>query len=358
MNKLLAKYTAINSVTRYRIRRILYVALAWTFIDMVFSILSYYPFQQDPFYSILIRAVVVFIISILMGYLYIFGFRGFDKSHSLWASFILKVLLILVAAVLMNFFVSLIEDTIFGEERLGSSVKQFFTQHLEPIYLVKRSFYWFSIFLVTQLYLEINDKYSPGVFWDILTGKYKQPKIENRIVMFLDLKDSTPIAEKLGHQQYFLFIRDFIHYISEALISHHAIIYQYVGDEIVTSWPYSKSNARKALAAVISSRKNIQRKSEHFRRTFGVIPEFRVGIHVGNVTIGEIGIIKKDLAMSGDTMNTAARIRSACNELNQKFVVSKEFIENSPLKEWQSENLGAIELKGKAEAIELYSLKI
>ena len=73
---------------------------------------------------------------------------------------------------------------------------------------------------------------------------------------------------------------------------------------------------------------------------------------MGDVTVGQIGVIKKDLAMSGDTMNTAARIRSACGELNQKFIMSKDFMENSGLKEWQGESLGIIDLKGKAEGIE------
>ncbi|MEO7044167.1 MAG: adenylate/guanylate cyclase domain-containing protein, partial [Ferruginibacter sp.] len=76
------------------------------------------------------------------------------------------------------------------------------------------------------------------------------------------------------------------------------------------------------------------------------------------VTVGEIGVIKKDLAMSGDTMNTAARIRSACNELNRHFIVSKTFVENIDLKQWQTESLGLIELKGKEAGIELFSLKI
>jgi adenylate cyclase len=89
-----------------------------------------------------------------------------------------------------------------------------------------------------------------------------------------------------------------------------------------------------------------------------VVPEFRVGIHAGDVTVGEIGVIKKDLAMSGDTMNTTARIRSACSELNQKFIVSKDFMDAADLKEWQSESLGLIDLKGKSNGVELFALKI
>jgi adenylate cyclase len=83
-----------------------------------------------------------------------------------------------------------------------------------------------------------------------------------------------------------------------------------------------------------------------------------VGIHLGEVTVGEIGVIKKDLAMSGDTMNTTARIRSACTELNHHFIVSKDFVDNINLKNWQTESLGMIDLKGKGSRIELFTLKI
>ena len=62
--------------------------------------------------------------------------------------------------------------------------------------------------------------------------------------------------------------------------------------------------------------------------------------------------------MRGDTMNTAARIRTACTELNQKFIVSKDFLDLIDLKEWQAESLGPIELRGKKEGIELFALKI
>ena len=112
------------------------------------------------------------------------------------------------------------------------------------------------------------------------------------------------------------------------------------------------------MAAIIEARKNLQKNGEEFRRNFGIIPEFRVGIHMGDVTVGEIGVIKKDLAMSGDTMNTTARIRSACNELNQKFIMSKDFMDSSDLKQWQGESLGIVDLKGKANGIELFSLKV
>ena len=54
--------------------------------------------------------------------------------------------------------------------------------------------------------------------------------------MFLDLKSSTQIAEKLGHKKYFSLLNDFFHEISDSVLSTRAEIYQYVGDEVIFSW--------------------------------------------------------------------------------------------------------------------------
>jgi adenylate cyclase len=270
----------------------------------------------------------------------------------------MKSLIVLIAALFMNFLIQFIEKKFIEGLNFNYLVHHFSDGKWDLKWFLRRTLYWIVLFIITQLYLEVNNKYSPGVFIDVLRGKYLTPKVENRIVMFMDLKDSTTIAEKLGHQQYFLFIRDFINYVSTALIEYNGIIYQYVGDEVVVSWADNKKNIKNSLNAVIESRKNIQKKSNSFKRRFGIIPEFRVGIHVGEVTVGEIGVIKKDLAMSGDTMNTTARIRSACNELNEKFIVSKDFVDKSDLTDWQAKSLGRVELKGKMSDIELFSLKI
>lgn len=352
------KYSFFSGVRKYRFRTILFIAFFWTGIDLLVTLITRHDPRQYEFSSLFIRELLVFIMTLIMGYLFIFTLKSTLRNGSLWLNFLIKTVILLGAAFIMNFMVHVADNRFTMDMSYSDALSSFFRETLHLKWLLQKTLYWVILFIITQLYLEINDKYSPGVFIDILAGKYIKPKIEHRIIMFIDLKDSTPIAEKLGHQQYFLFIREFIFHVSMALIEHRGIIYQYVGDEIVVSWPFSRRNMRNCLAAVIESRKNIQKSSERFRRQYNIIPEFRVGIHVGDVTVGEIGVIKKDLAMSGDTMNTTARIRSACNELNQKFIVSKDFIEKSDLKDWQSESLGMVDLKGKAESLELYSLKI
>lgn len=354
-------------ITRYRYRWVIIFALVWTLIDVT-SWVRYmqqpYELRSDSVYSfltpgaILLRAAIDFLMSLFMADLLVFRLRKMFRDFPLILSFIAKTLILVVASFFMNFLVHVSYSLFTLHLSLYQSLLNFNGEVMHRSWLFDKMTNWMIIFIVTQLFIEINEKYAPGVFLDILLGRYLKPKIENRIVMFLDLKNSTPIAEQLGHQAYFRFIRDFIATISMALLENEGSIYQYVGDEIVVSWKFSGRNMRLSMQAVIAARRAIQKRSEEFRRKYGVIPEFKIGIHLGDVTVGEIGIIKKDLAMSGDTMNTAARICTACTELNQKFIASKEFIDHIELKNWQIESLGAFDLKGKSSSTELFALKI
>ena len=58
--------------------------------------------------------------------------------------------------------------------------------------------------------------------------------------MFLDLKSSTSIAEKLGHIKYSMLIQECFNDITDIVTANKAEIYQYVGDEIVLSWEKEK----------------------------------------------------------------------------------------------------------------------
>ncbi len=357
MKSLVSSYSFFSGLNKYRIRAILFIAVAWTLIDiMVVLLLS--DGNHKPFKFHLVRESAVFIISGLIGYLFVFALKNVFRTRSPLYNFVFKSMILIGAAFFITFLIHFADNLFFDGLTYQNALQRSLDEVLQIRMMTRKVVYWLILFAITQLFIEINEKYSPGVFIDILIGKYTQPKIENRIIMFMDLKDSTPIAEKLGHVENFKFIRDFIYHVSMAIIEHDGRIYQYVGDEIVVSWVCNKENTAKCMAAIIDARKNLQKNGHHFRNSYGIIPEFRVGLHIGDVTVGQIGVIKKDLAMSGDTMNTTARIRSACNELNQKFIMSKDFMDNSDLKQWQGESLGIVDLKGKQIDIELFAIKI
>lgn len=72
--------------------------------------------------------------------------------------------------------------------------------------------------LSINFFLQMNRKIGPGNMIKLLLGRYHKPHDENRIFMFLDLKSSTTIAEKLGHRIYSQFIRDCFQDLTDSLL--------------------------------------------------------------------------------------------------------------------------------------------
>jgi adenylate cyclase len=156
--------------------------------------------------------------SLAIGYLLIFKLKKLYRNRSLWVSFIFRSAVLLIAAYVVNYIIHAANIFFILKLTVGQALQLYGQDAFRPMWLGQKILYWMILFVLTQLIIEVNEKYSPGVFMDIMMGKYLEPKIEKRIVMFMDLKDSTPIAEKLGHQQYFKFIREFIYHLSNALI--------------------------------------------------------------------------------------------------------------------------------------------
>ena len=73
---------------------------------------------------------------------------------------------------------------------------------------------------------------------------------------------------------------------------------------------------------------------------------------------GEVGVVKRDIAFSGDVLNTTARIQSKCNELGVNILFSKFLLDKLRLKPnlFNPQRMGNIELRGKRENVILYTI--
>ncbi|MBI5471544.1 MAG: adenylate/guanylate cyclase domain-containing protein [Ignavibacteriae bacterium] len=191
-----------------------------------------------------------------------------------------------------------------------------------------------------------------------ITGKYHQPVEEERIFMFLDLKSSTSIAEKLGNIKYHEFLNEFFHDISPAIVESKGTIYQYVGDEVVVTWTKARGlRDANCIACYFRIAAAIHLKSDKYESQFGFLPEFKAGYHYGPVITGEIGDVKREIVYHGDTVNTAARIRSECTTFKKDLLLSGELLRRLAISEYLSpESIGRIRLRGKEEEVELFSI--
>ena len=88
--------------------------------------------------------------------------------------------------------------------------------------------------------LQIKRLHRPGDLIKYVTGKYNRPEEVNKIFLFIDLKSSTTIAEKLGNIRYSEFLIDYYDDMTDAILMSKAEIYQYIGDEIVLTWSFAE----------------------------------------------------------------------------------------------------------------------
>ena len=212
----------------------------------------------------------------------------------------------------------------------------------------------FSLF-----YSEISDNIGQGVLINFFTGKYHRPIEEERIFMFLDMKDSTAIAEKLGHVKYFEMLREYYADLTDPIIEFGGEIYQYVGDEVVVSWKQKKDIINNnCINCFFAMKSTLSKQANKYNLEFGLVPTFKAGIHLGRVTTGEIGVIKKDIIFSGDVLNTTARIQGLCNKYGVDLLTSEQVIRAMDLEnEFQPRSIAEVALRGRNEKIKLFTIE-
>ncbi len=216
------------------------------------------------------------------------------------------------------------------------------------------------ITLFTLFLLQVYDKFGPGILLKFLAGNYHSPRKEERIFMFMDMRSSTSIAEKIGNENYFNLLNDLFSDITDTILENEGEIYQYVGDEIVISWSIKKG-IRKAncLRCFTQIQEKLAALRPIYKKKYNVLPEFKAGIHYGPVMAGEVGVIKKDIIYSGDVLNTTARIQGQCNQYSVDILISKETFDLiSDTDGYKLIPLGSIELRGKKIKIDLNTISI
>ena len=345
----------------YRFYLVFNIAIVWVLFSLIFL---YNIIKVDKEVlekrSLSLFSLAFAIVGLIVAGTEAFFLKNMFRKFPIWLSTILRMTLTFILFLITSVIVVL-AYWIFRYEGELSFIR--FEEYFVKEILLTPSFLMLMIDLgllafISILILEISDKYGPGGLRNLIRGRYNKPRKENRIFLFLDINDSTTIAEKIGHEKYFNMLHDFFADITEPILANWGHIYQYVGDEIVLCWENTPKNKIRCLRFIRQAVLTFKRKEKYYLNNYGVAPTFKAGVHSGEVTVGYIGIIKKDLVFSGDTLNTTARIRSKCHELGHSFIVSIDFLEGFDVPEkYHVKELGEMEFKGRKEKSKVYSLE-
>ncbi len=221
-----------------------------------------------------------------------------------------------------------------------------------------------GLFLIGHLItfiLSVHKKFGSRVFVNTLLGKYQDPKEEEIVFMFIDLRRSTAIAEELGHVTYSNFLKDYYRLLSNCCEENRGEIYQIAGDGAFITWKTSlcKKKAR-PINMFFDFAECLEKTKHKFLRKYGVSPEFKAGAHYGKVISTEVGNFGSEMAYHGDVLNTTSRIQALCAKLGQTFLISDDLFMMLPKPfphDYMSKKEGFFELRGKKREILIFSLQ-
>jgi adenylate cyclase len=146
--------------------------------------------------------------------------------------------------------------------------------------------------------------------------------------------------------------------IADPVLESGGEIYRYVGDEIIVTWPAERGAVNgRCVECVFAVEDALLARRANYLAEFGTEPRLRSAFHAGALIVGEMGDLKREIVMLGDTMNTAARIEDACRTMARDIIASAPALQLFSLPAGVSaESLGIVALRGRESELELFAL--
>ena len=135
-------------------------------------------------------------------------------------------------------------------------------------------------------------------------------------VLFVDIKDSTSLAEAAGVEEWHAILDRFFSILTAAVHRYEGTVNQYTGDGIMALFgaPLAlEGHARRAGLAALEMQREVRAWADELRLRTGLNLSLRAGLNSGEVVVGAIGDdLRMDYTAQGTTVHLAARMESIC----------------------------------------------
>lgn len=206
--------------------------------------------------------------------------------------------------------------------------------------------------------LERIQRYLPSALVEKILSQRDEIEGEQRqvTIMFCDIKESTPLVEKLGPEKAFSFLNQILEILIQTVHEYEGTVNELRGDGILALFgaPYAIENAPfRAIESALAIHWGIA----HFNETSGFqsglpLISLRIGINTGPVVVGSVGNdLRVKFTAVGDTINLAARMEQMA-EPGTTYVTEDTFRQTNELFEFKS--LGKKKIKGKEKPLNVY----
>lgn len=202
---------------------------------------------------------------------------------------------------------------------------------------------------------------SPDVASKLLSHEEGELKLggERRelVILLSDIRNFTTMTEQYPPEHMVKGLNSYFSDMVEIIHRENGIVDKFIGDGILAV--FGLTNEHDGPAEAVRSALDMMKKCMANNDTYGLPIKMGIGIHSGEVIIGNIGSEERlEYTVIGDAVNVAARIEGITKDLDVPLLISKSL--HTKCEDVQKalpwKDYGAQELKGRVEKIEVMGL--
>jgi adenylate cyclase len=215
-------------------------------------------------------------------------------------------------------------------------------------------------------------RFIKGAFKQYLSGEVIEQMLKNPdqlklggekrelSIFFSDLQGFSAISEKLGPVALTALLNDYLTDMSDIIMEEGGTVDKYEGDAIIAFWnaPLTQADhaVRACQAALRCQRKLNERRPEFYERT-GVQLFMRIGIHTGDVVVGNMGSHNRfNYTVLGDAANLASRLEGANKPFGTFFMVSEVTWSQARVAGFHAREIGSIMVVGRKAPVKVFEV--
>jgi adenylate cyclase len=204
-----------------------------------------------------------------------------------------------------------------------------------------------------------------------LQGGRLEPRLLTATILFTDLHNFTPVAERLSPPELMEWLNRYMDTMASLVMSHGGVVDDYFGDAIKANFgvPLPRTepgaideDARRAVRCALAMGAALERMNQEWEADGLPRVSMRVGISTGSVVAGCLGSAQRmKFTTLGDVVNTAARLetygkddpRVTAEDATCRVLISEETARRLG-DAYAVEAVGSLKLKGKETLVTVY----
>ncbi len=174
--------------------------------------------------------------------------------------------------------------------------------------------------------------FSPNIVDDLATSgdSFDRPAIQRVAVLFADMVGFTAASERLSPDALVRLLSALHGRLARVAFDHGGTVDKYIGDAIMVDFGTPRPQADdpvRALSCAAAMMAEMDRWNDERERTGEDPVEIGIGLHYGDVLVGNIGDARRlEYTVLGDTVNVASRLERLTREIGAVLVVSDDLI--------------------------------